>query len=143
MYKRQESFGCLWVFGASLGPLAKKVENHRIASIYVDQFWEAVGYFFDLFWNVFSMRCLIYVFNVFLLGALDDFLYCLFYLSYLSYQGMSIFNNKTQVKMGSAFFVFLSCLYVLSLFIFLIFLILGYLDVMFLSCLVTCLMSFL
>ena len=47
----------------------------------------------------------------FLLGALDDFLYCLFYLSYLSYQGM----YKTQVKIGSAFFVFLSCL---SVFIF-------------------------
>ena len=67
----------------------------------------------------------------FLLGALDDSLYCLFYLSYLSYQGMSIFNNKPPVKMGSAMFVFLSCLSFLSLFISLIFLILGYLDVNF------------
>ena len=49
-----------------------------------------------------------------MLGALDVFLYCLFYLSYLPYQGMSIFSIKTRVEMGSAVFVFLSCLSFLS-----------------------------
>ena len=60
------SFGNLWdLFGASLGPLTKKVEKTSKTHIIFDPCLEDFGCFLDLFWNVFSMRCLIYVFNVF------------------------------------------------------------------------------